>query len=83
MNLQSISKEEKYYYEEPRSGTTLRYKQGLLNMGCLTFSINVFKKSIYIEKKRKRNILKHPRVSSKIPNILFSRYKFGNLKNIT
>lgn len=80
MNMSTLKKEDKYYSEEIRSGTCNMYKQLLLNKGSLTFSIYVFKDRAYTEHGSKdRNYRK----TSKIPSILFSRYKFGVLKNIS
>lgn len=79
MNLSTIDKENKYYSGQLRSGTTANYKQRYLNRGSLTFSVYVFKDRVYKSHSDSRRDF---RKSSKIPSILFSRYKFGTLKEI-
>ena len=79
MNLKTIDKEFKYYTEKPRIGTSNHYNQSIINMGCLTFSVYIFKDRAYKEHGKPSRF---HRKSSKIPRILFNRYKFGILKNI-
>lgn len=79
MNGYTVNKENKYYSFDIHNGTSYYYKDRFLNRGSLTFSIYVFKDQVYIEHgESDRNFRK----SSKIPAVLFNRYKFKPLKNI-
>lgn len=79
MNMSTSRKEDRYYFEKSRTGTSSIYKQVILNIGSLTFPIYLFKDAVYKEHKTSN---KDFRKSSKIPAVLFSRYKFGVLKKI-
>ncbi len=79
MNLQTINREEKYYSRKIKKGTSYYYSCRLLNKGCLTFPVFMFRDNVYKEHGKPKDL---PRRSSKIPNILFKRYKFGVLKTI-
>lgn len=80
MNMSTLRKEDKYYVERSRSGTSFHYKQNPLNRGSLTFSVYVFKDMAYSEHGKTNG--RDFRKTSKIPSILFSRYKFSVLRKI-